>query len=681
MADFDAYLKAFAAAACLAFGLVVLAGGRKRAPLYLAVFLFLIAANQAVEAVRAMVVPADPTLWSRAATVFAALDPFFLYLFARETLPSSRAPRWDVAAMGAACAVMVALGFQMGSTVAYTRVASALLSTYTAVAYSLAAASFLRAFAHDPSDQRSRVFFLACALVAVRPWQELSEAYTLVYLDVILDASPTDPRFGFVALAGSMSWSVMLFVLGVCIALAAILPNRAITMPTALVGLALGYVVTAGLASASIVLIPSGGRYPDPEPAYWPGLIVLGRASAAVRWLVFGGFVTAAILRDDLLGMSLARRRLAARAFIALGMAGGVGLLFAASAIVFGPSSVQLRPLDWVLIGLVMVATQGFRPLIDRVASRVYGVPMPADRVGALEAYRRALHQAAAEGRDARHDPELARLAAELGITDADAALLARLTDEAVVSPLVAGQRVGGRYRVRRLIGRGGAGRVFLARDETLDRDVVLKEVLHDEPDDEAGLREARAAGGLQHPNVVVVHDVLRRPGSSLLVTEYVPGGSLAERVASHGMLPLDEGLRVLDGVLAGLEAVHARGLVHRDLKPANVLLTAEGAPKIADFGIARTRRGVTARFDEPDAFVGTPEFMAPEQRTGARATAATDVYAVGRLARLCIRGPLPPAIERAIARALADDPRDRYVSASQMRGVLAEAAGKQAAR
>ncbi|HVM45383.1 MAG TPA: serine/threonine-protein kinase, partial [Candidatus Thermoplasmatota archaeon] len=474
--------------------------------------------------------------------------------------------------------------------------------------------------------------------------------------------------------AGALAWP-----LAALAALAVVLHARErhgdATARTAALGLAVGYVAAACLNAASFATVWRLGHPIVPEPAWWDGVAILGRASAAVRWILFGGLVSAAILRDDLLGLSLARRRAAARALVALAMVGGLGLVYAALAILFGPESVQFRPLDWLFVGIVLVATQGLRPLIDRVAARAYGVPMPADRSAAHDAYRRAVQQALAEGRDTTADPELARLRQELAIGSAEAVVIERVAAQHAAGPLVAGQRVGGRYLVRRLIGRGGAGRVFLARDETLDRDVVLKEVLHDEPDDEGALREARAAGGLQHPNVVTVHDVLRRGGSSLLVAEYLPAGSLADLVAERGPLPPDEGARVLDDVLAGLEAVHARGLVHRDLKPDNVLLGADGVAKVADFGIARTRRGVTARFDEPDAFIGTPEYMAPEQRGGARATSASDVYAVGCLARRCLRQPLPAPLEAVVARALAEDPQARWASAREMREALRAAA------
>lgn len=677
MAGYDAFLKAFAALACLTFAIVVLASGRRRGPpLYLSAFLLLLAGNQAAETVRGFLdagtAPID-TLFFRIATVFAALDPLALYLFAASVQPDGPRP-WKLRVI-ATSAVLLALGallLRTGSLATHAEIAA--LQTFTVIVYSIVCVRFLRAVAGDPSDRRARVLFYAAALVTVLPWVQIAGSYAVIVRDDVLGAARGEP-FGLIDLTvGALAWPVVFLAIVLVALLARRMPHGRQAARVAAIGLFGGYALAAGLNAYSFATAGRLGIPFEPEPTWLQGAVLLGRASAAIRWIAFGALVTGAVLRDDLLGMSLARRRTAARAIVALGMAGVLGLTVAALTILFGPQSVELRPLDWLLVGFVFAATQGFRGLIDRVAARAYGVPMPADRTAAHDAYRRAVQQALAEGRDLRSDPELARLRAELAVGAAEAGILERVAEEASSGPLVAGQRVGGRYQVRRLIGRGGAGRVFLARDETLDRDVVLKEVLHDEPDDEAALREARAAGGLQHPNVVVVHDVIRRAGSSLLVAEYLPAGSLGDRVQETGPLPLADGLRVLDGVLAGLEAVHARNLVHRDLKPANVLFDAHGVPKIADFGIARVRRGVTAAFDEPDAFIGTPEFMAPEQRAGVRATAATDVYSVARLARACIASPFPAPVESVLSKAMSEDPQARFAHAGEMRAALREA-------
>ncbi len=193
---------------------------------------------------------------------------------------------------------------------------------------------------------------------------------------------------------------------------------------------------------------------------------------------------------------------------------------------------------------------------------------------------------------------------------------------------------------------------------------------------DDAALREARLESATRHPNVITMFDVVQRPGATILVSEHAAQGSLADHIAERGPIPPDETLRVLDGVLAGLAAVHAAGLVHRDLKPSNVLLTEDGTPRLADFGIARIRSGRTARFDEPDAMFGTPDYMAPEVRRGRVATPAADVYAVGLLARRTMRSPIDPDVDAVLDRALAEDPAARWPTAEAFREALGRAAG-----
>jgi serine/threonine protein kinase len=236
------------------------------------------------------------------------------------------------------------------------------------------------------------------------------------------------------------------------------------------------------------------------------------------------------------------------------------------------------------------------------------------------------------------------------------------------------GVLVSARYRIENLLGRGASGRVFLAHDEVIARRAVIKE-LHADTSGEQAVREARTASAAAHPNVVVLYDVVQRNGTTLLVQEHVSGGSLAERVERAGPLSAAEGTKILLGILEGLAAVHLAGIVHRDLKPANVLLDARGVPKVADFGIARVRSGETVGYASEAQFVGTPEFMAPEQRRGQIATFATDVYAVGALARRCIGESLPAPIEGVVGRSLKESPVDRWPDAGAMLAAFREAA------
>jgi serine/threonine protein kinase len=171
---------------------------------------------------------------------------------------------------------------------------------------------------------------------------------------------------------------------------------------------------------------------------------------------------------------------------------------------------------------------------------------------------------------------------------------LERLAQSVAVNgwSLQPGERIGA-YTIRRLLGAGGAGEVWRARDERLDREVAIKVLLpHFATDGERVRRfadEARAAGTLNHANVLTVYDVGERRGIPFLVSECLEGQSLRGRL-NEGPLPLEAVLSTTLGVVRGLAAAHARGIVHRDLKPENIFLRADGGVKILDFGLATLR-------------------------------------------------------------------------------------------
>jgi hypothetical protein len=191
-----------------------------------------------------------------------------------------------------------------------------------------------------------------------------------------------------------------------------------------------------------------------------------------------------------------------------------------------------------------------------------------------------------------------------------------------------------GRYRVIRRLGAGGMASVDLAQDTVLGRRVALKRVLG--ADDVQAMsrlrREALAGASISHPNVVPIYDVVAaQDGHLVIAMEYVDGETLRELLNRQGRLPVQEALRILEGAAAGLDAIHARGIVHRDVKPSNILLGPGGVVKIADLGIAsvadRTRITVSG------AVLGSLSYMAPEQLEDARATPAIDVYALAVVA------------------------------------------------
>jgi serine/threonine-protein kinase len=200
--------------------------------------------------------------------------------------------------------------------------------------------------------------------------------------------------------------------------------------------------------------------------------------------------------------------------------------------------------------------------------------------------------------------------------------------------------RLAGRYRVTRLLGSGGMGRVYLGRDELSGRDVAVKVVAP--PVDERSaegyrrfMREAKIVSSLKHPHIVSLVESHEELG--ILALEFMAGGTLADRLAA----PLGpERVRAFAvEILAGLEAAHAHGVIHRDIKPANVFFAASGEAKLGDFGVAHlSDLGAT----QTAGFIGTLAYMSPEQISGAPLTFAADVYALGITLYQALTGHLP---------------------------------------
>lgn len=655
------YLKAAAALVGVVFGTVLLAGAPRRAPsFFLSAFLFLIAANQAVEAVRVRVVDpeVDVTLW-RLATVFASFDPVALYAFAavfpgRNAL-ARPALMWGVFGVAAALALTAPVASLAGPALSFSTAREVALAAFTFAVYFVVLARFLLMLPERHGDARARLVILGLSLAA---------------FPVLIRLQPAVR--GFLGLAIPWPGDVVVDVAlgGLALAIVGGWGLRRLDGPDRRV---VAVALAAGAALTVVLMLPYVIQFALPEVAL--SIAVVGQAGAAIRWMLFSIFVSVAIVRHDLLGMSLAARRRAARVLVALVFLGVLAVLLAATTAATG-QDLGLSPVVALLILATLVASQGFQSVTDRVASRVYGVPVPGNFALNLDAYRDAVAQARAESRSLETDPALERLREELGLDARTAGVIRRMAEAEAAGPTSPGMTVSGRYKVVRLIGRGGSGRAFLARDELLLRDVVLKEVPHEDDASEAAvLREARAAGTLAHANIVTVHDVIRRGDASLIVTEYVAGGSLEDRVREFGRLTVAQGVDLADGVLSALEAIHARGIVHRDLKPANVLLNADASPKLTDFGIARLYRKATVRFEEGALFAGTPDYMAPEQRRGEPTTPAADLYALGRLLQATVEEPLPPALAHVVERALAESPVDRWSTAAEMRLALRRAA------
>ena len=214
------------------------------------------------------------------------------------------------------------------------------------------------------------------------------------------------------------------------------------------------------------------------------------------------------------------------------------------------------------------------------------------------------------------------------------------LPDAAADLPVVPG------YEILGVLGRGGMGIVYQARHRRLQRQVALKMILaggHAGPQELARFRtEAEAVARLQHPNIVQIYEVGEQHGLPYCALEFVDGGSLARKLAGTP-LPPQQAANLVATLADAMHAGHQRGIVHRDLKPDNILLTADGTPKITDFGLARKLDG-GAGHTASGAIVGTPSYMAPEQARGRgkEVGPAADIYALGAILYECLTGRPP---------------------------------------
>ncbi|MGI5328376.1 WD40 repeat domain-containing serine/threonine protein kinase [Actinomadura nitritigenes] len=204
---------------------------------------------------------------------------------------------------------------------------------------------------------------------------------------------------------------------------------------------------------------------------------------------------------------------------------------------------------------------------------------------------------------------------------------------------------INGRYRLLSVIGQGSMGRVWRARDELLNRDVAVKEILlavEDEPAElaERAMNEARSTAALSHPGIVTVFDVIEHDGSPMIVMELLKGRSLAEILREEVRLPPRRAAEIGAEMLAALREAHAAGIVHRDLKPANVFVTDRDRVVITDFGIARQRGQRTP--GAPGEMSGTPAFVAPEQARNEAAGPPADLWSLGATLFNAVEGRPP---------------------------------------
>jgi len=269
-----------------------------------------------------------------------------------------------------------------------------------------------------------------------------------------------------------------------------------------------------------------------------------------------------------------------------------------------------------------------------------------------------------------------------------------------VISP---GVTLGGRYRLDERIAGGGMGDVWRGTDEVLGRTVAVKILLPallDEPGFAERFRgEARTMATINHPGVVDVYDYGSDQQLAFLVMEYVEGDALSRTLSRVGRLTPARTMALVAQAADALQAAHANGIVHRDVKPGNLLVRPNGTLVLTDFGIARS--ALVGQLTVAGSVLGTASYISPEQASGAVATAASDVYALGVVAYQCLSGhrpfdgatpieiamkhvrdtprplpaDIPPAVRAIVDRALAKDPAARWPTAAAMAAVARQAA------
>jgi len=272
---------------------------------------------------------------------------------------------------------------------------------------------------------------------------------------------------------------------------------------------------------------------------------------------------------------------------------------------------------------------------------------------------------------------------------------------------------IDGKYAVERVLGEGAMGIVYVAHDIVTETKVVIKSIraeYAENPEFRArAIDEGRVLARIDHPNVVRLNAVVVEGGQLYLVMQYIEGNTLERLIdgyrAQGKMIPLEEAVRIFRMMVQGVAAAHHEGVIHRDLKPANILVRAkDGVIKVSDFGIAKTGDAIRTGRQRTIGVVGSPAYMAPEQRTGAQdLDRRADIYALGivffellvgdlpfvaateaELFRLhseavlpsvrTQRPELPAAVDEILARACAKDRRDRFSTCEELDAALAQA-------
>ena len=258
-----------------------------------------------------------------------------------------------------------------------------------------------------------------------------------------------------------------------------------------------------------------------------------------------------------------------------------------------------------------------------------------------------------------------------------------------------------GRYEIVAELGKGAMGVVYKADDPMLNRTVAIKTINMAEAEQDGVaeyearfLHEAKAAGGLNHPNIIIVYDIGKSGSLVYMAMEYVEGKELRHMLTQGQTLPITKAADIAAQVADGLAYAHEHHVIHRDIKPANILITPDGRAKIADFGIARMRSTETRT--QTGVIMGSPKYLSPEQVVGKRADHRSDIFSLGVILYQCLTGatpfngeglsalmyqiekhdPAPPSsinpkipimLDYILAKVLAKSPESRYQSATDL--------------
>jgi serine/threonine-protein kinase len=280
--------------------------------------------------------------------------------------------------------------------------------------------------------------------------------------------------------------------------------------------------------------------------------------------------------------------------------------------------------------------------------------------------------------------------------------------------PQIPGERYIGKYLVKRELGRGGMGAVYLAEQPGLGREVAIKQLVASAAADPVALKrflqEAQVMARTSHPNLVQVHDLELMGAENYIVLEFVRGKSLREWI-NQGPIPPPQVFAVMHGVLQALDYAHKRAIVHRDMKPENVLLSDDGMVKVADFGIARLTddSGVGGTATKTGTTVGTPQYMSPEQVASSKVDGRSDLYSAGIVLYELVTGqppftasesdgpftlmakhvqapPKPPSVfqpgldpilEQVILKSIAKRPEDRFQTGEEFDAAISRVADR----